>query len=300
MNKRAVEEGRGQSRFYSASDGLRLHAVDYGHGNRDPLPVVCLAGLSRNTRDFERLAIYLSEAAEPKRRVVCFDYRGRGLSDHDPDWKNYNIVTEAEDVIAGMAALDISHAAFVGTSRGGLIAMALSAMRPALMRAVVLNDVGPVIEMEGLAAIQAMLSRPPQQPKDWGEAIAMQKAAMEEDFPGLGEEDWEFEAHAKYRAIDGGPPRPDFDPELAKTLSEIDFSRPLPAMWPQFIGLSAVPVLVLRGENSALLSRQTLEDMTRQHPGLEAMEIGGQGHAPMVHTAGIPQAIEKFLARADD
>ena len=122
MNDKGAVSGRGESVFFSAPDGLKLHAVEYGHRNRDALPVVCLAGLSRNARDFERLAAYLSEDAAPKRRVVCFDYRGRGLSARDPEWANYNVLTEAEDVIAGMAALDIPHAAIVGTSRGGLIA----------------------------------------------------------------------------------------------------------------------------------------------------------------------------------
>jgi len=120
----------GESVFFSATDGLRLHAVDYGRGISDALPLVCLPGLSRNARDFTGFAEHFVTQAAPKRRVVCFDYRGRGLSEWDKNWENYNVLTEAEDVLAGMAALGIEHAAFVGTSRGGLISMVLSAMRP--------------------------------------------------------------------------------------------------------------------------------------------------------------------------
>lgn len=296
MNETQIERGRGASVYFSASDGLRLHAVEYGHRNRDAVPVICLPGFSRNARDFERLAIYLSEDAAPKRRVICFDYRGRGLSAHDRNWTNYNVVTEAEDVLAGMAALDISHAAIIGTSRGGLIAMALSAMRPGAMRAVVLNDIGPVIEGDGLAAIRAMMTQAPR-PKNWDDAIAIQKTAMGKAYPAFTEADWAFEAHAKYRQT-RKKIRPDYDPDLAKTLSAIDFGDPLPTLWPQFAGLRALPVMLLRGEHSTVLSKKTVEEMVLRHPDMQVMDIAGQGHPPLIHTAGIPQAIEAFLGDA--
>lgn len=286
----------GESVFFDSADGLRLHAVEYGHDNRDAVPVVCLPGLSRNARDFHLLAIHLSETATTKRRVVCFDYRGRGLSDHDPDWTHYNVVTEGQDVIAGMTALDIGPAAFVGTSRGGLITMLMSGMRMDLMRAAVLNDVGPVIEVDGIARIATMLSQPTQ-PGDWNDAAAIQKAAMIEAFPALSDKDWEFEAHARFRSIDGAI-RPDHDPALAKTLEELDPTQPLPTLWPQFRALGALPVMLLRGENSAVLSRKTVTEMVDAIPPLHICEIEGQGHAPMLHTAAIPRAIERFLEKS--
>ncbi len=293
-----AETGPGKSVFFSAPDGLKLHAVEYGGENGDALPVICLAGLSRNSRDFERLAIFLSEKAAPTRRVICFDYRGRGLSVHDPDWKNYNVITEAEDVLAGMTALGIAHAASIGTSRGGLIAMALSAMRPGALKAVILNDVGPVIEGDGLATIRAMLTQLPK-PKNWDEAIAIQKTAMGKAFPAFSQEDWAFEAHAKYRQI-GRKIRPDHDPDLVKPLAEIDLGEKLPEMWPQFIGLTKTPVLLLRGEHSGLLSKKTVEAMSARHPDMQVMEIAGQGHPPLLHKDGIPEAIERFLGGVAD
>ncbi|TCD14223.1 alpha/beta fold hydrolase [Oricola cellulosilytica] len=286
----------GKSVFFSSPDGLRLHAVDYGRGAFDALPVVCLPGLSRNVRDFSRLAEYLSGQAKTRRRVVAFDYRGRGHSQWDKNWKNYNILTESEDVIAGMAALGLEHAAIIGTSRGGLIAMTLSALRPGLMKAVVLNDVGPVLEGDGLTQIRAYLTKVPK-PRDWDDAVAIQKATMGKAFPALTEEDWQFEARAKYRELDGVI-QPDHDPALVKTLTTLDLRDRLPTMWPQFQGLRNLPVLLLRGENSTLLAEKTAEMMEEQHPRMRRETVSGQGHVPMLHTAGIPERIAEFLEKA--
>jgi len=195
-----------------------------------------------------------------------------------------------------MAALGIEHAVFVGTSRGGLIAMALSAMRPGLMRAVVLNDVGPVIEGDGLTQIRAYLSRAPR-PKDWDDAVAIQKATMGKNFPALSDEDWTLETHAKYREIKNKIV-PDHDPKLVRTLTSIDLRDRLPTLWPQFFGLSALPVFVLRGEHSSLLRQETLEKMAAHHPGLRHFIVPGQGHAPLMHTAGIPERVETFLTES--
>lgn len=284
---------KGESVFYSATDGLKLHAVDYGRENTGTLPVVCLSGLSRNARDFAGLAEYLSEKADRKRRVICFDYRGRGLSEWDRDWKNYNVMTEAGDVLAGMTALGIDHAAIVGTSRGGLIAMVLAGLRPAAMHAVVLNDVGPVIQADGLVQIRAHLSRLPA-PKSWDEAIALQKTTMGKAFPAFTDAEWEFDARARYRQF-GKKIRPDHDPALVKTLTAIDLGASLPTLWPQFAGLSALPLLLLHGEHSSLLLADTVDEMAQRHETMQRVEIAGQGHAPMLHTAGIPQTIETFL-----
>jgi pimeloyl-ACP methyl ester carboxylesterase len=288
-----IKDDHGESVFFTTSDGLKLHAVDYGRGRSSALPVVCLPGLSRNARDFAGLAAYLSTRAAIKRRVVCFDYRGRGLSDWDKDWKNYNVVKEAEDVLAGMTALGIPHAAIVGTSRGGLIAMVLAGMRPAAMRAVILNDVGPVIEGDGLTQIRAYLSRLPK-PTNWTEALELQKATMAKAFPALTEADWEFETRAKYREIKGKIV-PDHDPKLVKTLTSIDLRDRLPTLWPQFFGLRKLPLLVLRGEHSSLLSQKTVAKMAEHHPNMRHVDIAGQGHAPMLHTASIPPTIAEFL-----
>jgi len=282
--------------FYAAADGLPLHARIYGEAIVDPVPVVCLAGLTRNARDFHELALYLSSKARPRRKVIAFDYRGRGQSARDRNWQNYNVVTEADDILTGLAAMEIDHAAFIGTSRGGLIIHLLAAMRPALLQAIVLNDIGPVIEGEGLAHIRAYLENAPK-PRDIDHAITIQRAVHGQAFSALKERDWRRFVGAIYRD-DSGRLVPDFDPALLKTMSDKDFSDPLPDLWPQFESLRQIPLLIIRGENSKLLSAATVQEMLRRHPAAEALAIAGQGHAPLLDTGDLPKRIAGFLHRA--
>jgi pimeloyl-ACP methyl ester carboxylesterase len=283
--------------FYSARDGLELHARVYDAGAAaGALPVVCLPGLTRNARDFHELALHLSAGVAMRRKVVAFDYRGRGLSARDRNWRNYEVPVEAGDVIAGLAALGIGHAAFIGTSRGGLIVFALAAMRPALLKAVVLNDIGPVVEGAGLAQIRAYLERAPR-PRDMAEAAALQKAVQGTAFPALTDADWQRMAAAFYSEKNGRLVA-DFDPALLKTLKGIDLSKPLPQAWPQFAALRAVPLMAIRGENSSLLSADTLREMANRHPDLRSVTVPGQGHAPLLETAGLPEKIAAFIEAA--
>jgi len=284
--------------FYSAADGLKLHARVYGADlGSGPLPAICLPGLTRNARDFHELALHLSADAQPRRTVVAFDYRGRGRSGYDRNWKNYDPLVEAGDVMAGLVALGIGHGAFIGTSRGGLIMFALAAMRPGLLKAAVLNDIGPVVEGAGLAQIRFYLSRSPR-PRDMAEATAIQKAAQAASFPALTDADWERAARAYFRQDRKGVVA-DFDPALLNTLKQIDLNRPLPTLWPQFMGLRNIPLMAIRGEHSALLSAQTLEEMAARHPDIRTLTVAGQGHAPFLETAGLPQKIAAFLEAAD-
>lgn len=284
--------------FYTAPDGLRLHARVYGETNSGTWPVVCLPGLTRNARDFHELAFYLSQRTDDPRKVIAFDYRGRGQSTYDPDIGHYNVGIEAGDILAGLAALDIADAAFVGTSRGGLIIHVLGALRPILLKAIVLNDIGPVIEAEGLAHIRTYLDPSPK-PKSRTEAINAQRSAHGGDFTALTEADWERMVSALYRETDQGLV-PDFDPRLVETLAGLDPSKPLPDLWPQFETLAAIPLLAIRGANSKLLSGETLEEMRKRHPGMEAIVVEGQGHAPFLETGNLPGAIAAFLAGAEN
>lgn len=280
--------------YYSAQDGLRLHARLYGAGNGG-LPVICLPGLSRNARDFHALAMLLSQ--KHGRRAAAFDYRGRGLSDYDPDWKRYDVAVEAADILAGLTVMGIEHGAFIGTSRGGLIAMVLAATRPAALKAVILNDIGPVIDGHGLAHIRSYLKRAPR-PRNLAEAVEIQKAAHGDDFSALTDADWERFAEALYREKDGFL-SPDFDPRLLKPLQAIDLDQPLPALWPQFDGLAAMPLMAIRGANSRLLSAQTLAEMAARNPAMEQITVEGQGHAPLLETGDLPKRIAAFIRRAE-
>lgn len=282
---------------YSSTDGLKLYARIYGERNPSALPAICLAGLTRNAADFHDLALYLARHPNTPRQVIAFDYRGRGRSAYDRDWQNYNVVIESGDILAGLAAMGIEHGAFIGTSRGGLIIHVLAAMRPAVLKAVVLNDIGPVVEGAGLAQIRAYLERAPK-PRTFAEAIEISRAAQKDNFPALTNADWERMARAFYRE-ENGTLVADFDPALLNTMTSIDLNKPLPQMWPQFEGLRGLPVLAVRGENSKLLAAETLEEMARRHPGMETVTVEGQGHAPLLETGDLPERIAAFLERAE-
>jgi pimeloyl-ACP methyl ester carboxylesterase len=283
--------------FYPSPDGLQLHARIYGEANSGHWPIVCLPGLTRNAQDFHELALHLSRRAESPRKIVAFDYRGRGQSAYDPDIGHYTVGVEAGDILAGLAALEIEDAGFIGTSRGGLIIHVLGAMRPTVLRAVVLNDIGPVVEAGGLAHIRSYLERAPK-PKTRAEALSAQRGAHGSDFSALTEADWERMVSALYRETDEGLV-PDFDPRLVDTLAGLDLTQPLPDLWPQFEALAAIPMLAIRGANSKLLSAETLEQMRKRHPHIETITVKDQGHAPFLETGGLPGTIAAFLDMAE-
>ena len=283
--------------FYAAQDGLRLHARVYGERGDGRLPVVCLPGLTRNARDFHELALSLSRDGAAPRRVVAFDYRGRGLSDHDADWRKYDAKVETQDVIDGLAALGIAEAAFIPTSRGGVLIHQLAAMRPDLVKAAVLNDIGPVVEVGGLLQIRSHLADAPK-PKTFAEAVANARAAQGNAFPALANADWERLVRATHRD-EGGVPVADYDPALLNTLAALDPEKPLPALWTLFAALSKVPVFAIRGANSALFSAATLGEMAARHPDFSAVTVDGQGHAPLLETGELPTVIKAFLAEAE-
>ena len=281
---------------FMASDGLLLAGRRYGDRDaHERLPVVCLPGLTRNSKDFHGLALALSSHEKHPRRVLALDYRGRGQSAYDRNPDNYNPLIEAADVITACEAAGFEDIALIGTSRGGLIAMLLAALRPSMLKQVVLNDVGPEIDGVGWARIKTSLDRM-KTPATWDEAIAILHEAASPQFTSLSDKDWEIHARATFRDVDGKPAR-DFDDGLLKSIRSQRFDEELPTFWPQFAGLRRVPVLAIRGGNSDLLSEETLERMASEHPGMQSITVEGQGHAPMLHTAGLPKKIDRFLER---
>jgi pimeloyl-ACP methyl ester carboxylesterase len=287
-----------ESRFLSAHDGLRLHVREYGSRLDAGTPVVCLAGLTRNSADFGPLASALSAGVRgPKRRVLALDYRGRGLSEYDRDWKNYSLDVENKDLLSVLTAMEINAAIFIGTSRGGLHTMLLSAMRPAVIRGAVLNDIGPVVEPRGMARIRGYVGKLPE-PRSLAGAVDLLKEIMGERFDGLSDADWE--AYARMTFADSvGRIATRYDRNLMRSLEALDLEQPLPPLWPQFDGLRSVPLLIIRGENSDILSAGTLEEMLRRHPGAEAHEVKGQGHAPLLIDGESINRIAAFAAKID-
>ena len=282
--------------FVTAPDGLRLHVREWGERTARALPVVCLPGLARTTTDFDTLGAALAGDANP-RRVLALDYRGRGLSDHDPDPDHYSVAVELDDVLAVLTARAVPPAVIVGTSRGGLIAMTLAAVRPTAIAGVVLNDIGPVIEPQGLLRIKNYVGKLPQ-PRDFTEGADILRSVSGGQFPRLGAADWLAAAHRTWRER-GGRLVLVYDPQLARTLAAFDPDQPLPALWQQFDALAHVPMMVIRGAKSDILSIATVEAMRARRRDLTILEVADQGHAPLLAEPETIARIATFIAECE-
>jgi pimeloyl-ACP methyl ester carboxylesterase len=283
---------------YASRDGLGLSVRDYGEATSPWLPVVCLPGLTRTSRDFDALAVHLAGHRQRPRRVLSFDYRGRGPSDWDKDPANYNVVTEMGDVLDGMAALGIPRAAIVGTSRGGIIGMLMGFSRPQTVAALVLNDVGPFIEPRGMVRIKSYVGRTPKA-EDWADAVRIQRRLHASQFTGFHDADWNEFARLTYRDHQGRP-EGDYDPRLAETLARVEIDQPSPGIWDEFRALQALPILAIRGANSDILSEATLARMATEHPGLETITVADEGHPPQLRGGPLFGRIAAFVAAAED
>lgn len=279
-------------RFHGVG-GLQLYARVYGPEPQTAIPVICLPGLTRNGRDFHELAGFLASSPGGGFPVISLDYRGRGNSERDKDKSRYTIAVETSDVIAACAYFGIEKAIFIGTSRGGLILHHLIGLKPDLIAASILNDIGPVIEIEGLLAIRDYLSARPA-PGNWPDAAEGLQTIHGPEFPVLSASDWASMARALYRD-DAGMPVADFDPALVVPLQGLTADTALPALWPQFDAFAGKPMMVIRGEHSKLLSEATVWEMARRHPGLTALTAPGQGHAPILHLGDLETHIAAFL-----
>ena len=285
------------SSFITAQDGLALHVRSHGPPTGPALPVVCLPGLARTAADFETLAAALAGDPKAPRRVLALDSRGRGRSDYDRKADNYSLPVELADLIAVLTALGIARAVFVGTSRGGILAMLLAAARPTAIAGCVLNDIGPVIEPRGVMRIKSYVGKLPQ-PASFDDAGRMLRTMFAGQFPRLSDDDWLAFARRTFKQADGRIV-PDYDEKLATTLAAVDLERPLPQLWNEFDALARVPVLVVRGGNSDVLSAATVAAMRGRHPGLDVAEVADQGHAPLLMEADIIVRIAAFVARCE-
>ena len=277
-----------RERRYLAEDGLSLYYRDYGDRLTSAVPVLCLPGLARNSKDFHRLAGRLGTT----RWVVCPDYRGRGLSDYDPAPSNYHPTVHVNDVRHLMTVAGLHRAIIIGTSFGGFLAMGLALAAPSAIAAVVLNDVGPEVADSGLKRIMDYIGRDHPQP-DWPSAAA----EMKRMFPNLSfetEEEWLAGARNTWREGDDGILHFDWDIRLAEAIGQArhDFDP-----WSLFRGLCGIPVLAFRGGKSDVLSPEILEHMQREHPGLKAVTVPGVGHPLSLSELQAVEAIDEFLDR---
>jgi pimeloyl-ACP methyl ester carboxylesterase len=283
------------SHFVTAPDGLRLHVRAHGPQTAAVMPVMCLPGLARTADDFEVLAAALARDVRQPRRVLALDYRGRGLSDYDRNPQNYNLAVELADLIAVLTALGIGRAVFIGTSRGGLLTMLLAAARPTAIAGVVLNDIGPVIEPKGLVRIKAYVGRLPQQ-RDFEEGAEILRRLLDAQFPKLSAVEWLAFARRTFRESNGRLV-PRYDANVAAALQGVQAEHPPPPLWKEFAALAAMPLMVIHGANSDILSAATVAEMSARRPDIDVVEVPDQGHAPLLMDDGVISRIATFVAR---
>lgn len=276
-----------RERRYTAQDGLSLYFRDYGDAAWETAPVLCLPGLTRNSGDFDGIASRLAR----RRRVVCPDYRGRGRSDADPNWRNYVPRTYVNDIVHLLAAANLHHVVVIGTSLGGLLAMALGAAAPSALAGVILNDIGPDVEGEAVRGIVEYIGEDRPQP-DWDTAVATLKRLL----PNARFQDqaaWDLLTRNTFRAGEDGLLHFDWDLAIVKPV--LSGASPVPDMWPLFRALAHVPVLALRGEVSDILSPACFDRMAEVRPDLVRVVVRDTGHAPTLDEPECRKAIDDFL-----
>ena len=266
---------------FIAGDGAQLHFTDEGEG----LPVLALAGLTRNGGDFDHVAPHL-----PAVRLIRLDARGRGRSDFTGP-ETYNVWQEAKDAVSLLDHLGIERAAILGTSRGGLVGMVLAATAKDRLLGVALNDVGPVIEAKGLGVIAGYLGQRPAQ-KTWEEA-AKARASHWSHFQDVPHDRWLHEVRNHYEETPQGLELR-YDPRLREAFLPKDDAA-FPALWPFFDALSGLPVAAIRGDTSDILSSATLEEMRRRRPDMIVAEVPGRGHVPFLDEAESLAALQAWL-----
>ncbi len=268
--------------YFNAADGTKLHYLDEGEG----LPVIALAGLTRNAADFDHVAPHLPV------RLIRLDYRGRGKSEWT-DYATYTIPHEAQDVLALLDHLGLEKAAILGTSRGGLIAMLLAATARDRLIGVALNDIGPEIAEAGLEIIKNYIGRPPAQ-RTYAEAAAF-RAENWVHFKNVPMARWLAEVTAHYEeTTDGLVLR--YDPKLRDAVLEAG-AQPAPDLWPLFDALHGLPLALIRGANSDLLSVATADRMEERRPDMIRVDVRGRGHVPFLDEPQALGALHEWLER---
>ncbi|MDJ0700467.1 MAG: alpha/beta hydrolase [Woeseiaceae bacterium] len=277
------------SGFFKSHDGLNLYYRDFGAGNPGT-PLICLPGLTRNSRDFEDFAVELSE----RRRVLTTDFRGRGYSDYDPEWQNYHPHTYVRDVWTLLDMLGIERIIVIGTSLGGLCAMAMATLNAGRLAGVVLNDIGPELNPAGIERVRQHAGRTPPV-NDWDEAVEQTKLIYGDCFPGLSEDDWQKMAWRAYREVESEVPRLDMDDMIGEAIRTVKPQSDDP--WPFFDALANVPTTLLWGLMSDILTKDIVKKMQARKPDLEVVQVPNRGHVPLLDEPECIAGIDALLAK---
>ncbi|WP_286831077.1 MULTISPECIES: alpha/beta fold hydrolase [Kordiimonas] len=276
--------------YFTNPDGLKQHYRDYNQAGDNAPVVLCMPGLTRNARDFEAIAEHLSDRC----RVICVEQRGRGQSDWDPNPSRYLPVTYVADMMALLAHLGVDKVIAIGTSLGGLMTIMIQAMHPGKLQAAVINDIGPEIDPKGIERIKSYVGKGTP-PETWEAAVEAVKTANAGVYPNFTEEDWRWYTENLYEDVDGKPAVM-YDPAISQNFNSEE-SQSSPDLWPYFKTLHSIPMVVLRGGISDILSAETLERMAREHPDLVPVTVPGIGHVPLMREPECKQAIDELVGR---
>jgi pimeloyl-ACP methyl ester carboxylesterase len=276
--------------FWSSHDGLKLYARVYPGPEASAQAVLCLHGLTRNSRDFEDLAPYLQH----RYRVIVPDVRGRGLSARDPNPQNYQPAIYLQDILSLLDSVAAQRVAVIGTSMGGLLAMMMAVGSRERVSGVVLNDMGPEVDPVGLERIKGYAGRLPP-PKNWDDAVAQTQTMFGNAWPNLSPKRWSALTRRGYREDEKGALSVDADPMIGEML------RATPAatanLWPFWKALRGIPMLAIRGAQSDILSAATFAKMKAENPELEQLEVAQRGHVPLLDEPECLETIDAFLER---
>jgi pimeloyl-ACP methyl ester carboxylesterase len=273
--------------FFDSNDGLRLYARDYPGPNTDSPVVLCLPGLTRNSKDFDGLASALCSSY----RMICPDQRGRGRSAKDHQPARYRPDVYVNDMIHLLDVLAVPYVSVIGTSLGGMMGILLTASQPSRVKALVINDMGPVIDPVGIARIISYVGKSAPV-KTWADAIAQTKSTNGVAFPNYADAQWAAMTRNLY-VQEGTRPTLDYDPAIAQGFGA---GTATPDLWPLFDAMPPLPLMVIRGELTDILSLDTLAEMQRRRPHMQVAHVPDVGHAPLLDEPAARSAIVNFLA----
>jgi pimeloyl-ACP methyl ester carboxylesterase len=278
---------------WTSADGLALHYRDYpAPEGSSALPVLCLHGLTRNARDFAQLAEHLSAS----RRVIVPEMRGRGMSAYAPNSDTYSPITYVADVEKLLAEQGISRFVVVGTSMGGLMTMLMAQGAPGRMAAVVMNDIGPEVDASGLARISGYVGQGRSYPT-WIHAARSLADVHGPAFPDYDLDMWLDMAKRTMVVTQNGRISYDYDMAIAEPFAKPGNAAP-PNLWLAFEALRGVPMLLVRGELTDLLSPDTVRQMQARNPAMQVITVPRVGHAPTLDEPEVVAAIDALFTGA--
>jgi pimeloyl-ACP methyl ester carboxylesterase len=278
--------------YWWSNDGLRLHYRDYAGGREDRPPILCMPGLTRNVRDFEGVTARLAG----EWRVICVEFRGRGESAYAKDPMTYVPLTYTQDVLRLLEDLKIDRFVAMGTSLGGIVTMLLAATGKAKLAGALLNDIGPVIERDGLDRIKNFVGKSVSWPT-WVHAARALGEANATIYPDYGLEDWLHMAKRLYRLTPAGRIVPDYDKNIAEPF-RLPGGEAGVDLWTALDALKDVPTLITRGELSDLFSDDTAQAMVKRLKAATLVTVPNVGHAPTLDEPVAVKAIDKWLTKS--